>query len=201
MKNQFTVKSFTNPSGSMAWRVQYSTADLPAPVRAIRFYLPVEICSNGQGVGLFHYCAYLYPQNELSPVGYCAKDCTGHSSKKAAREHYRHYLMDQFVHYGAKLASPSACGVCGQRTMHYTWLDFHFDWEIFPLCAAHLNRDGFARVFVLKDYHLLQVSDAESKGVATFAEQDAPVCIVMPQQKTLVGMATPQPETLPEPQI
>src|SRR5881628_2486213 len=82
------------------------------------------------------------PGQRASPVGYCAaRNCKGHSSKEAAREHYRQYLIDRFAHFYGNLAAASACVVCGQPTIHYASLDFHYEWEIVPLCAAHLNRD------------------------------------------------------------
>src|SRR5262245_38646975 len=167
MKSMFM---FGADSSQGMGRFHYSSSDLPIPVKAVRYYFPVEICINGQGIGLFHYCCYLYPTNELIPVGYCTENCKGHSSKEAAREHYRQYLIDRFLHFCGSLAASSACVVCGQSTTHYASLDFHYEWEIVPLCPAHLNRDGFASGFVLKDYHLLQISDTTSKCVVTFAE-------------------------------
>src|SRR5262245_34033234 len=181
---------------------QCSTAELPPRVQAIRYHLPIEICRDGRGSGLFHYCCYVYPANQLSPVGYCAQGCQGHPSRAAAREHYRQYLIDRFGQYDGKLAAPGACAVCGLGTTHYVWVDFHYDWEIAPLCAAHLNRDGLAHAFVFKDYHLLQISDTRSKAIVTFAELDAPVCVVLPPQKHIPVTTAPEPSNpLPPSQI
>lgn len=38
----------------------YKTEELPVPVKAIRDYLPVEICSKSIGIGRDHYCCCLY---------------------------------------------------------------------------------------------------------------------------------------------
>ena len=170
--------------------LQYSRSDLPIPVKAIRYYLPVEICSNGHGIWLFHYCCYLYPANEPTPVGYCAQNCKGHSSKESAREHYRQYLIDRYAQYTGKLATSSECAICGQMTTHYASLDFHYEWEIAPLCADHLDRVGFAKAFVLHDYHLLQVSDMRSKTIVTFAEHHEPICIVEPARNSTIEVTT-----------
>ena len=34
----------------------YRTDELPLPVTAIRYYLPVEICTSTLGISLYHYC-------------------------------------------------------------------------------------------------------------------------------------------------
>jgi hypothetical protein len=37
-------------------RPVYRTDELPLPVTAIRYYLPVEICAEADGISLYHYC-------------------------------------------------------------------------------------------------------------------------------------------------
>jgi len=89
-------------------------------------------------------------------------------------------LIDRYARYNRRSSPPSACGACGEPTIHYAWVDFHFDWDLVALCSVHMNPAGLAKVFVLKDYHLLQVSDPGSKAVVTLEEHDAPLCIVTP---------------------
>src|SRR5437879_4181507 len=62
----------------------YYTAELPPPVAAIRYYLPLEILVAQACSGKYHYCCYVYPANQISPVGYCAEGCPGHPSKEQA---------------------------------------------------------------------------------------------------------------------
>jgi hypothetical protein len=162
------------PSG----HTRYRTEELPEPVTAIRYYLPVEIHVNGKGTGSYHYCCCLYPGYEVWAVGYCSKKCSGHRSKTEAREHYRQFLIDKFAQYDGRLNSPAACGVCGRITTHHAWIDYHFDWGVLPLCPKHLNREGLWAAFVLKDYHLLQISDPRLSAVATITGSDGPISIV-----------------------
>ena len=158
----------------------YETQDLPLPVTAIRYYLPVRIASEGNEAALYHYCCCLYPGYKVWPVGYCSKGCSGHQSKAEAREHYRQFLVDRFGQYTGRLSSPAGCAVCGLSTTFYAWVDFHFEWEVAALCPQHLNHDGLTQAFVFKDYHLLQISDARLSTVATIIGSDGLISVVRP---------------------
>jgi hypothetical protein len=159
---------------------QYRTDDLPDPVRAIRYYMPVEICLGGGQAGLYHFCCHVYPTNAIAPVGYCAEGCPGHSTKEEAREHYRRYLIDRFGRYQRKCASPSSCSACGQIATHQAWVEYHNEWETYPLCQTHMNNAGLRQVLVFKDYYLLQISDPREKTVATVFDQVGPISVVRP---------------------
>jgi hypothetical protein len=177
MKNYFPTEITAMPSNGT---IKYSTTNLPAPVKAIRYFLPLEIHVSGSHSGLYHYGCYTFPANELSPVGYCAQGCPGHDTAEQAREHYRQFLIDRFGRFNGRLAIPSICCVCGQTATHYAWIDFHYAWDAYGLCALHLNRKGLAQVFVLTDYHLLQISDPRDERVATMNEHGEAVSIVGP---------------------
>lgn len=123
----------------------YCTSELPCPVSAIRYHLPVQLHRNDKATGLYHYCCFVYPVQQIVPIGYCAENCHGHRSKKAARQHYLNYLLDRFLQFDGVLASRAACAVCHQTTKHYAWIDFHFEWDVVPLCGAHMYRDGFEK--------------------------------------------------------
>jgi hypothetical protein len=141
--------------------------------------MPVQICSGGKNVGLYHYCCCLYPGYKVWPVGYCSKGCSGHQSKNDAREHYRQFIIDRFGQYSGRLTSPACCAVCGFSTTFYAWVDYHFEWDVVALCPQHLSRDGLAKAFVFKDYHLLQISDARLSTVATIGS-DGLISVVKP---------------------
>jgi hypothetical protein len=161
---------------------RYLTDDIPEPVQAIRYYLPLRIASGCRSPGLYHYCCYLYPAGQAWSVGYCAKNCQGHDTRDAAREHYRQFLIDRFGQYTGTLSSAGTCAVCGRLTTHCASVDYHYEWEVIGLCPVHLNREGLSASFVLHDYHLLQISDPNGSAVATIVESFSPVSIVIPQQ-------------------
>jgi hypothetical protein len=106
------------------------------------------------------------------PVGFCSQGCAGHPSKAEARKHYRQFLIDRCGQYSARLNSPAACVVCGRDTTFFAWIDYYFEWEIVALCPVHLNREELLSTFVLKDYHLLQISEPQSCAVATITGSD-----------------------------
>lgn len=168
------------PGNGPSERPLYRPEKLPLAVTAIRYYLPLEIWSEIKGISLYHYCCYIYPGNKAWPVGYCSKDCSGHPSKLEAREHYRQFLIDRFGQYSGRLNSPAACAVCGRTTTSYAWIDFHFEWEAVALCPPHLTQEGLLAAFVLKDYHLLQISDTRFSAVATITGSDGLISVVMP---------------------
>ncbi|MCI0625891.1 MAG: hypothetical protein L0387_30325 [Acidobacteria bacterium] len=161
-------------------RFQYNSVDLPGPVTAIRYYMPLEICLAGRPSGLYHFCCYVYPANVVSGVGYCAEGCTGHASKEQARQHYRDYLIDRFGRYNRKCNTSSACAICGRIATQQAWIDYHFEWETYPLCAMHMTRSGFGQVFLFDDYHLLQISDPRDGIIATVSGQEGPISITRP---------------------
>ena len=72
--------------------LRYLMDDIPQPVLAIRYYLPLKIAEDCESFGRYHYCCYLYPAGQAWSVGYCAKNCQGHETKAGAREHYRQFL-------------------------------------------------------------------------------------------------------------
>jgi hypothetical protein len=154
---------------------------LPFPVKAIRYYLPVEICSHAGGVGLYHYCCHVYPGDKVWPVGYCSRGCPGHPSKAEAREHYRQFLIDRFGQYAGRFNSSGVCAVCRRETVCFACIEYHFEWEPVALCPDHLNREGLASSFVLRDYHLLQLSDPHSLLIVTVTGSGGPVSVVSPQ--------------------
>ena len=162
--------------------LRYSSSKLPPPILAVRYYLPVEISERGVPQGRYHYCSYVYPHDRISPVGYCADNCDGHTFEQEARDHYKQYLLDHFLHFDGKLESPGACAACHGITRHYAYLDFHFEWPIIPLCRHHMGRAGFQTVFALRDYHLLQISSPENEIVATIPEANGPVTFVIPRK-------------------
>lgn len=159
----------------------YKTNELPIPVTAIRYYLPVEMLSTDARVNLYHYCCCLYPGYRVWPVGYCAEGCPGHHTRAEAREHYRQFLLERFAQYGGRLNSPAACAVCGRNTSLFASVEYHFDCEVVPLCSLHLNREGLLSTFVFKDYHLLQISDARSPAVMTVTGSGGTISIVRPR--------------------
>jgi hypothetical protein len=177
MKNYFAAETVLHRATTS---IQYTTTDLPAPVKAIRYYLPLEFRIGGQPPSLYHYGCYLFPANDLSPVGYCANGCLGHATPEEAREHYRQFLIDRFGRFNGRFSIPSICCVCGQTATHYSWVDYHYTWEAYGLCTVHLNRKGLAQVFVLGDYHLLQISDPREEKVATVNEHGDAISIVRP---------------------
>jgi len=73
---------------------RYNTTELPERVCAIRYFMPMEICLGGCPAGLYHYVCYVYPSNDVAPVGYCAEGCPGHSSKDGAREDFGQNLKN-----------------------------------------------------------------------------------------------------------
>lgn len=160
----------------------YCSSELPCPVSAIRYHLPVELHQNGGASGLYHYCCFVYPDQQIIPIGYCAENCRGHRTKQGARKHYLNYLLDRFLQFDGVLASSGACAFCRQTTNHYAWINFHFEWDVVPLCGAHMNRTAFEKVFVLNDYHLLQVSGPQDEAVATVAKVGGPISIVLPRR-------------------
>jgi hypothetical protein len=160
---------------------RYGTDDLPLAVKAIRYYLPMEIYrQRNAALALYHYCCYVYPTNALTAVGYCAAACPGHSDREEARQHYREYLLDHYAQFNGKLSSPSVCSICGEKTATDAWVQFNRRWELAVLCNTHMNRESLAKVFVLTDYHLLQVSDVQSDIVATFTEHDGAISVIKP---------------------
>ena len=175
-----TCSSNCSESTQSVHRGFYLSQELPLPVTAIRYYLPVQIESEGKETALYHYCCCLYPGYKVWPVGYCSKGCSGHQSKAEAREHYRQFLVDRFGQYTGRLSSPAGCAVCGLSTTFYAWVDFHFEWEVAALCPQHLNHDGLTQAFVFKDYHLLQISDARLSTVATIIGSDGLISVVRP---------------------
>jgi hypothetical protein len=160
--------------------LRYKTDGLPAPVKAVRYYLPVEIQSATATAPLYHYCCCTFPGNHVWPVGYCSKGCPGHESKDDARRHYRQFLIDRFGQLSGRLNSTGTCAICGIATTFYAWIDYHFEWDIVSLCPAHLNHEGLSRAFVYKDYHLLQISHPGNRAVATIAETNGLISIVCP---------------------
>src|SRR5262249_23686400 len=137
----------------------------------------------GQPSSLYHYGCYVFPANELSPVGYCAQSCPGHATAAEAREHYRQFLLDRFARFNGRFSIPSICCVCGQTATHYGWVGYPHAWDAYGLCALHLNRKGLEQVFVLGDYHLLQISDPRDDKVATVNEHGEAISIDRPAGK------------------
>jgi hypothetical protein len=172
---QFSEKA----GGSHRVPMLYRTEGLPVPVRAIRYYLPVEIYSP-EIRNSYHFCCCLFPGNSVWPVGYCSKGCPGHLSKADAREHYRQFLIDRFGQFNGRLTSSGICAVCGLETRFFGSIDYHYDWEIVPLCPMHLNREGLMAGFVFRDYHVLQVSDPCLSTAATISSPDCVISIVQP---------------------
>ena len=152
--------------------------DLPPPVFALRYYLPLEILVNQLRTGRYHYCCYVYPFRQIVPVGYCAEGCTGHSSREEAREHYKQYLVDRFGRYDGRLSVPCPCVRCGQSTTYYAKVEFHYEWDAVGLCQNHLNPEGLTAGFVFRDYHLLQLSPSGGGETVTIQEHLGVVSIV-----------------------
>ena len=174
--------AFRRESSPHGFGLPHYRADaLPLPVTAIRYYLPVEICTSTLGISLYHYCCHVYPGDGVWPVGYCCQGCPGHPSKAEAREHYRQFLIDRFGQYGGRLNSSASCALCGRATSFFAHVDYHFEWEPVALCPEHLNREGLASAFVLRDYHLLQISNPLSSVIVTVTGSGGPVSVVSPQ--------------------
>jgi hypothetical protein len=182
MTNSFPfIAAFPPALGEAAGQLRYVMDDIPKPVLAIRYYMPLKIAAGCESSTRYHYCCYLYPAGQAWPVGYCARGCQGHDTKAGAREHYRQFLIDRFGQYTGTLTSTSACSVCGRPTTHCALIDYHYEWDVIGLCPDHLNREGLAASFVLHDYHLLQISDPSASAAATIVESFSPVSIVIPR--------------------
>jgi len=174
--------AFRRESSHHGFGLPHYRADaLPLPVTAIRYYLPVEICTSTLGISLYHYCCHVYPGDGVWPVGYCCQGCPGHPSKAEAREHYRQFLIDRFGQYGGRLNSSASCALCGRATSFFAHVDYHFEWGPVALCPDHLNREGLASAFVLRDYHLLQISNPLSSVIVTVSGSGGPISFVSPQ--------------------
>lgn len=61
----------------------------------MNYYGAREITKNGKPSGLFHYTCR--NDDHIWPVGLCANDCPGHSTREEAEEHWRSYLIQGIV--------------------------------------------------------------------------------------------------------
>lgn len=107
----------------------------------MNYYRPRQLFKDGKPTGLWHYTCY--NNDEVSLVGYCAKDCPGHVSPEEAREHYKQYLLDHARYGGILYDEQHKCEICGTWTQRYAdgpHIFIHF------LCDKHYNREGLDQV-------------------------------------------------------
>ena len=192
MENYFYPKK-TSVIPQIQTAQYYAAEDLPPPIFALRYYLPLEILVNELRSGRFHYCCYVYPFRQIIPVGYCAEGCTGHPSREEAREHYRQYLVDRFGRYDGRFSAPCACTLCGRSTTYYAKAEFHYEWDAVGLCQTHLNSEGLAAGFVFSDYHLLQLSPSVGDETVTIQEHLGVVSIVRHSSEDRKAKELPSP--------